>query len=203
MMPPTTVIENPRFNYRLVPVSPLVILLSKVDLAGNVIVKPMEQKINELGYEGLYKFLLLLNKVNEQDFGTAILQFRQLPKIELKDELAIPKTFQAQFSFETLQKTLLEFLKAWYNASLESRNVGKLKGLTQWTDKGQMRPDSGFSLVQHPQGTVFLDATTMNKKTKQLEDLITRVKELASEIQQCTDDQCRASAAQKIQTLLV
>lgn len=182
------------------PVSTLTFAL--VELSGpppsSVIVsESLPMNLDLLSYNGLYRFLFIVQKMDPMSLGQVASIVRGLPNVDLTKGPQPPAEFVAQNPIDTLRRQLKQFLSQWFNLSVEAQQktaVNPAVGVTPWENKNMIRPQLPDHISQGTNGTRIMSFEEQVKQRKTIAELILDVQALNESVANCTSGDGTACA---------
>lgn len=175
--------------YYLKPVSTLTFALVQTDATGaRVINEAVPQNLDQLNYKGLYKFLLLVRKMDPVKLGMVYSDVLALPQIDLAAGMTIPDEFKQQYPLELLRKQLKGFLDRWFRLSIESQqntNVNPSVDTVLWPNKNVVKPQLPIYIKQGNDGATVVSAEDQYKQRTTIQELIRDIQDLNINIANC------------------
>lgn len=159
------------------------------------------QNIAHLSYNGLYKFLFIVRKMDPKQLGTVKNEWLSLPVIDLTKGPKPPAEFIAQNPEPALRKTLTNFLARWFTMSIEGQQSTKIDpsvGQQYWENVNTVKPKLASFLQQGTTGPRLVTFDEQEKQQKTIADLILDVQALNKSLEDCiTNSNPTACAAAK------
>lgn len=195
--------------YAVKPVSTLTFAVVETDAAGNVTKDAEPQNLDHLNYDGLYKFLFLVHKLDPVKLGFMSGKTRSLPTIDLTRGPNATPEFKAKHPLMQLRQHLKQFLDDWFRYSLESQQktaVNPSVDAVYWQNKNSVKPAPPKYVQQGPDGAMVVDQRNAYAERQTIQELIQDIQSLNTQIANCASGtqpaecQTAANTAQKIQS---
>ena len=188
-------------QYILKPVSSLTFLFVKLDADKKVVGTPTPQNLNNLSYDGLYNFLVLIHKTDPMVFGSMFASRQQLPRVNLDAGIGpAPVAFKTSYSLETLRNSLKVFLKEWFEATVDMQNNGKVNagvGQPPWFNKNTVQPSLPKEVRTSDMGVTLINADQIDEQHDSIESITKTLKDLTFALQQCSSETEECESAQE------
>ena len=183
---------SPTKYYYLKPVSTLTFALVQTDVTGTTVIhEATPENLDQLNYNGLYKFLLLVHKMDPLKLGMISSEVRSLPLIDLAAGMTISEDFKKRNSLTSLREKLKTFLDRWFRLSIESQqktSVNPSVDAVLWPNKNTVTPQLPTYIKQGNEGATIVSFEDDYKQRTTIQELINDVESLKQSIVDCQNN---------------
>ena len=168
---------------------------------GKVKGQSASQNIEHLSYNGLYRFLFIVRKMDPRQLGQVKNDWELLPSIDLTKGPKPTAEFIAQHPIKEFRRTLTDFLARWFALSIEGQQHTKINpsvGQNYWDNVNTVKPKLASFLQQGTTGPRLMTYEEQEQRQKTIADLILDVQALNKNLEDCiTNNNPTACAAAK------